>query len=224
MLFLIKELFFDVYWIEIIIFFSFLTLGFILEQKFNIKKPRKWFFEFNTIILQRLLSIFAYYIPYLDVINTHLPLIEETHPYLVRLFLPNYIAESLQIIQQIPFLPFLYLMLGYGIFIRYKLPKDRLVRFNIMYGIIIISFQGIIHELFLNFTKIFCFDSTDRSEAALLTFLGWVLIFIPCFLRALFGKYESNPFLREAIEVHLGRDGPDFIWWDRGKNNKKPKQ
>ena len=90
-----------------------------------------------------------------------------------------------------------------------------------MYGIIILSFQGIVHELFLNITKVFCLNSKDRSEAALLTFLGWILIFIPCFIRAILGKYESNPFLREAIEVHLGRDGPDFVWWDRQKKPEK---
>nr|QXI87075.1 ORF76 [Sargassum graminifolium]QXI87214.1 ORF76 [Sargassum graminifolium] len=217
----LKEFFFDVYWIEIILFFSFLGLGFLVEQKFNIKEPRKWFIKFNGIILQRILSLFCYYIPYLDIINTHLPLIEETHPYIVRLFLPTFIIGSLQFIQQIPFLPFIYLMLGYGIFIRNKLPKDRFIRYNIMYGIIIISFQGIIHELFLNITKVFCLNSKDRSEAALLTFLGWILIFIPCFIRAILGKYESNPFLREAIEVHLGRDGPDFVWWDRQKKPEK---
>ena len=215
----LKEFFFDVYWIEIILFFSFLGLGFLVEQKFNIKKPRKWFVQFNGLILQRILSLFCYYIPYLDIINTHLPLIEETHPYIVRLFLPTFIVGSLQFIQQIPFLPFIYLMLGYGVFIRYKLPKDRFIRYNIMYGIIILSFQGIVHELFLNITKIFCLNSKDRSEAALLTFLGWILIFIPCFIRAFLGKYESNPFLREAIEVHLGRDGPDFVWWDRQKKS-----
>ena len=93
-----------------------------------------------------------------------------------------------------------------------------------MYGIIIISFQGIFHELFLNFTNAFVKNPADKSEAALLAFLAWVVIFIPCFLRALFGKYEGNTFMREAIEVHLGRDGPDFIWWDRTRKDQAPKK
>nr|QWK41655.1 hypothetical protein [Akkesiphycus lubricus] len=215
---------FGVYWVELLVFVVFLFIGFILEQKFNFNKPRKWFFAFNGLICQRLLSVLAYYVPYLDVVNTHMPLIAEAHPFLVRLFLPNFVAESIDIIQRIPFLSFIYLMLGYGVLIRYKIPKDRFVRFNIMYGIIIISFQGIFHELFLNFTNAFVKDPVDQSEAALLAFLSWVVIFIPCFLRALFGKYEGNTFMREAIEVHLGRDGPDFIWWDRTRKDQAPKK
>ena len=220
----LRELFFGVYWLEIWLLFLFLSLGFILDQKFNFKKPRKWFLKFNGLIFQRALSMLAYYVPYLDVVNTHIPLIAETHPFLVRLFLPNYIADSIDFVQKIPFLPFIYLMFGYGILVRYKIPEDRFIRFNIMYGVIIISFQGILHELFINFTNAFIENPADKSEAALLAFLGWILIFIPCFLRALFGKYESNTFMREAIEVHLGRDGPDFVWWDRTKKDQTPKK
>ena len=220
----IQKIFFGIYWMEIWIFISFLILGFILDQKFQIKKPRKWFLQFNGLIFQRFFSVLAYYVPYLDVVNTHIPLIAETHPFLVRLFLPNFIAESVDFIQRIPFLPFIYLMFCYGILVRYKIPEDRLVRFNIMYGVIIISFQGILHELFINFTNVFIKNPADKSEAALLAFLAWILIFIPCFFRAIIGEYESNAFMREAIEVHLGRDGPDFIWWDRTRKDQVPKK
>ena len=184
----IQKIFFGIYWMEIWIFISFLILGFILDQKFQIKKPRKWFLQFNGLIFQRFFSVLAYYVPYLDVVNTHIPLIAETHPFLVRLFLPNFIAESVDFIQRIPFLPFIYLMFCYGILVRYKIPEDRLVRFNIMYGVIIISFQGILHELFINFTNVFIKNPADKSEAALLAFLAWILIFIPCFFRAIIGE------------------------------------
>jgi len=33
--------------------------------------------------------------------------------------------------------------------------------------------------------------------------------------RAVLGRYPTNAFIRDNIEVHLGRDGPDFKWWDR---------
>nr|YP_011005334.1 hypothetical protein V2475_pgp082 [Chorda asiatica]QWK43078.1 hypothetical protein [Chorda asiatica]WAM62197.1 hypothetical protein [Chorda asiatica] len=216
--------FFSAYWLELSIFLFFIVLGFVMEKAFNFTKPRKWFMAFNGLICQRVLSVLAFYVPYLDVVNTHIPLIAETHPLLVRIFLPTFIAQSVDIVQRIPFLSFLYLLLGYGILIRYKIPEDRFVRFNIMYGILIISFQGIFHELFINFTNVFVKDPIDKSEAALMAFLAWVLIFIPCFLRALFGKYDSNTFMREAIEIHLGRDGPDFIWWDRTRKDQAPKR
>nr|YP_011007340.1 hypothetical protein V2495_pgp040 [Scytothamnus australis]WAM64769.1 hypothetical protein [Scytothamnus australis] len=214
----------ELYWGEIFLFILFFLLGFILDQKFSINQPRKWFLAFNGLIIQRVLSLLAYYIPYLDVVNTYIPLVANSHPYLVRIFLPNFVIDSVEIVQQIPFLSFLYLMVAYGIFVRYKIPKDRLVRFNIMYGVIIISFQGILHEIFTYFTESVLDNPTDKSEAALLGFLIWLLVFIPCFSRALLGKYESNAFMREAIEVHLGRDGPDFIWWDRVRKDKSPKK
>ncbi len=220
----LTTLLFDIYWFELFLFALFLLLGFILEQKFKIDKPRKWFLAFNGVIFQRVLSVLAYYVPYIDILNTHVPLIADTHPFLIRIFLPNFIVASMSFIQKIPYLSFFYLFFGYGIFIRYKIPEDRLVRFNIMYGILILSFQGVFHELFLNFTDLFADDPIEKSEAALLMFLSWIVVLIPCFFRALSGKYEGNAFMREAIEVHLGRDGPDFIWWDRTRKDKAPKK
>nr|YP_011007480.1 hypothetical protein V2496_pgp039 [Sporochnus bolleanus]WAM64909.1 hypothetical protein [Sporochnus bolleanus] len=220
----IRHFFFDIYWSEVVLFVILLIVGTILEQKFNFKRPRKWFLAFNGLICQRVFSVMAYYVPYLDVVNTHVPLIAETHPYLVRIFFTKFYSGICRYYPKIPFLPFLYLLVGYGILVRNKLPKDRLVRFNIMYGVLIITFQGIFHELFLNFTNVFLEDPVDKSEAALLAFLVWVSIFIPCLYRAISGKYEGNHFMREAIEVHLGRDGPDFIWWDRTRKDQAPKK
>lgn len=210
-------------WLEFFSLVLFCLLGFILDQKFNIKKPRKWFLSFNGLILQRFIAVMAYFVPYLEVLNVHIPLVEKTHPFLVRLFLPHFVADSLEVFQQIPFLHFFYLMIGYGVLVRYKIPEDRFVRFNIMYSVLLLSFQGILGEVFgyvIN-SDFFCPTMEDKSEAALIMLIFWLLALIPCFLRALFGVYTSNKFMREAIEVHLGRDGPDFIWWDRRKKDKR---
>ena len=50
--------------------------------------------------------------------------------------------------------------------------------------------------------------------------------FVSCFVNAFLGRYTSNKFMREAIEVHLGRDSADFVWWDRrgDKNDNRPKK
>nr|WAM64061.1 hypothetical protein [Ishige okamurae] len=223
---ILNSFFFRVSWLEIFCFFLFILLGIILDQKFNIKKPRKWFLAFNGVVIQRFFAVLAYYIPYLEVLNTHIPIIEKAHPFLVTLFLPNFIADSLEVFQQIPFLHFFYLMIGYGVLIRYKIPKDRFIRFNLMYSILLISFQGIFGEIFGYYvnSKLFCPSTEDKAEAGLVMLIFWLLAFIPCFLRAILGRYTSNAFMREAVEVHLGRDGPDFIWWDRRKKDKKPKK
>lgn len=215
---------FGLYWLEIVILVLFLIIAFILEQKFNFKKPREWFFAFNALIFTRSFSALAYAVPYLDMINLHIPLLKDDHPLVLRLFMPNFVADSIDIIQQIPFLTFIYLSIGYGFFIRYKIPGDRLVRYNIMYSIMLVSLQGIVNEMFLAFTDTFIVDDYLRSQVTLMAFFCWLSLYIPCFVRAFLGKYDNNQFIREAVEVHLGRDGPDFIWWDRERKDKAPKR
>ena len=138
--------------------------------------------------------------------------------------MPNFVTELIDIMQQIPFLSFIYLSLGYGFFIRYKIPGDRLVRYNIMYSIMLVSLQGIVNEMFISFTDVFIVSDYLRSQVTLMAFFCWLSLYIPCFIRALLGKYDENKFIREAVEVHLGRDGPDFIWWDRIRKDKAPKR
>nr|YP_009505213.1 hypothetical protein Petal_068 [Endarachne binghamiae]AXC47168.1 hypothetical protein Petal_068 [Endarachne binghamiae] len=215
---------FGLYWLEIIILVLFLVIAFILEQKFNFKKPREWFFAFNTLIFTRSFSALAYAVPYLDMINLHIPLLKDDHPLILRLFMPNFVADSIDVIQQIPFLTFIYLSIGYGFFIRYKIPGDRFVRYNIMYSIMLVSLQGILNEMFLAFTDTFIVDDYLRAQVTLMAFFCWLSLYIPCFVRAFLGKYDKNQFIREAVEVHLGRDGPDFIWWDRERKDKAPKK
>ena len=215
---------FGLYWLEIVILVLFLVIAFILEQKFNFKKPREWFFAFNALIFTRSFAALAYAVPYLDMINLHIPLLKDDHPLVLRLFMPNFVADSIDVIQQIPFLTFIYLSIGYGFFIRYKIPGDRFVRYNIMYSIMLVSLQGILNEMFLAFTDTFIVDDYLRSQVTLMAFFCWLSLYIPCFVRAFLGKYDKNQFIREAVEVHLGRDGPDFIWWDRERKDKAPKR
>lgn len=205
------------YWAEIGVLVLFLVLAFILEQKFDFKKPREWFFSFNILIFRRGFSLLAYAVPYLDMINLHIPLLKDDHPLVLRLFMPNFVTESINLMQQVPFLTFFYLSLGYGFFIRYKIPGNRLVRYNIMYSIMLVSLQGILNEMYISFIDTFIADRYLSSQITLMVFFCWLTLYIPCFVRAFFGKYDENKFIREAVEVHLGRDGPDFIWWDRTK-------
>lgn len=212
------------YWAEITVLALFLVIAFVLEQKFNFKKPRQWFLAFNNLIFRRGLSALAYAVPYLDMINLHIPLLKDDHPLVLRLFMPNFVTESIDLMQQVPFLSFIYLSIGYGFFIRYKIPGDRLVRYNIMYSIMLVSLQGIINEMFISFTEAFIVNDYLRSQVTLMAFFCWLTLYIPCFVRAFLGKYDENKFIREAVEVHLGRDGPDFIWWDRIRKDKAPKR
>ncbi|CAM9357136.1 unnamed protein product [Ectocarpus fasciculatus] len=209
------KILFSIYRLEISILIGFIFIAFILEQKFQFDKPKKWFVAFNALLFQRGFSALAYYVPYLDMISLHIPLLKDENPLVLRVFLPDFVADSIDLVQQIPFLTFVYISLGYGLFIRYKIPKDRFIRYNVMYSIMLISLQGIINDMFITFIETIILDSHIRSTITLVSFFLWLALYIPCFVRSFAGKYDENKFIREAVEVHLGRDGPDFIWWDK---------
>lgn len=222
----IEFLCYEVYWGEAFLFTFFMVIIFILDQKFDIKKPRKLFLACNGLIFQRIFSMLAYYVPYIELLNTLIPTIKIKHPYLVRLVMPDFIADSMTFIEQIPFLPVIYLAIAYGGMIRYRNPKDRFLRFNIMYGIVIMYLLGIFQELFLG-TIAMMKTAEAKAELGIILYIVWMaMTFVPCFVNAFLGRYTSNKFMREAIEVHLGRDSADFVWWDRrgDKNDNRPKK
>lgn len=207
---------------EIFLFLILLLFVFILDRKFKFTLPRKLFFRFNKLIFQRGCSFLAYYIPYIELLTYHIPLIQETHPYLVRIFLPTFIADSMSWYQQIPFFSTLYMLLVYVTFLRFKIPSDRFIRYNLMFGIFLMYMQGIYIEIYMYYVNNWCETIREKSDTTLSMLLIWLIIFISAGIRAIFGRYIENNFIRETIEMHLGRDGPDFIWWDR--HRRKPRK
>ncbi len=104
---------------------------------------------------------------------------------------------------------------------RFKFPKSRFIRFHWLRSLFISLIFNIPHEWYDWEIKLTRIGLTDTD----LEFWGiiiWVIAFIisfTAFLEALFGKYPKLWVVREAVEVALGRDGEDFIWWD--EENKK---
>nr|YP_009455766.1 hypothetical protein [Dictyopteris divaricata]AQZ24983.1 hypothetical protein [Dictyopteris divaricata] len=211
----------DVFYSEIFLFLFFFLFLFILDRKFRFTLPRKFFISFNKLFFQRLCSVFAYYIPYIELLTYHIPLIQETHPYLVRIFLPTFVSDSMGWYQQIPFFSTIYMLFTYVTFLRFKFPPDRFIRYNLMFGIFLMYMQGIYIEIYMYYVNNWCHTTREKSDMTLSMLLIWLIIFISAVIRAICGKYIQNNFIRETIEMHLGRDGPDFIWWDRHKKNPK---
>nr|YP_011006212.1 hypothetical protein V2485_pgp041 [Dictyotopsis propagulifera]WAM63216.1 hypothetical protein [Dictyotopsis propagulifera] len=205
---------------EVFLFLFFFLLILILDRKFNVTLPRKLFLNSNKLIFQRGCSILAYYVPYIELLTYHIPLIQETHPYLVRLFLPSFISDSMGWYQQVPFFSTIYMLFTYITFLRFKFPPDRFIRYNLMFGIFLMYMQGIYIEIYMYYVNNWCETVREKSDTTLSMLLIWLIVFFSAVLRALLGKYIENSFIRETIEMHLGRDGPDFVWWDR---EKKPK-
>ncbi|CAM9729499.1 unnamed protein product, partial [Discosporangium mesarthrocarpum] len=70
------------------------------------------------------------------------------YPYVCRLFLPDFVSASLNIFQICPFAQAKYIFIGNGVFIRYRKPKDRFIRYNLMYSIVLVTMQSILNEIF----------------------------------------------------------------------------
>ena len=218
----LKTIIWDLLCSEVCIFLFLILFVFILDRKFKLTLPRKLFLRFNQLFFQRGCSLLAYYVPYIELLTYHIPLIQETHPYLVRLFLPTFISDSMGWYQQVPFFSTLYMLLIYVTFLRFKFPPDRFVRYNLMFGIFLMYMQGIYIEIYMYYVNNWCETVREKSDTTLSMLLIWLIIFISSGVRAICGKYIENNFIRETIEMHLGRDGPDFVWWDRHK--RKPKK
>jgi len=218
----VKVLIWNFLYSEIALFLILISLIFILDRKFKFTLPRKLFIGFNQLFFQRGCSLLAYYVPYIELLTYHIPLIQETHPYLVRIFLPTFISDSMGWYQQIPFFSTLYMLLVYVTFLRFKIPSDRFVRYNLMFGVFLMYMQGIYIEIYMYYVNNWCETVREKSDTTLSMLLIWLIIFISAGIRAICGKYIENNFIRETIEMHLGRDGPDFVWWDRHK--RKPKK
>ncbi len=104
---------------------------------------------------------------------------------------------------------------------RLRFPKSRFIRFHWLRSLFISLILNVPHEWYDWEIKLTRISLTDTD----LEFWGiiiWVLAFIisfTAFLEALFGKYPKLWVVREAVEVALGRDGEDFVWWNEQNNN-----
>lgn len=209
----LKKFIFQLYWTEIVIFLIFFFIIFLLDKKFNIHKPFFWFKKSNEILFERIFAFLGFFVPYLDVCDKYLNLLLRRYPYL-NLLLTDSIRSALDIYSHTGYSAFFYIIILYGVFLRNKWPESRFVRFNWMYGLLIVIFQsnfGQVYYFFLDKIK----EQEGQTSLAFIGFFLNMIILIPCMFRALLGRYPSNAFIRDNIEIHLGRDGPDFKWWDR---------
>jgi hypothetical protein len=206
--------------LEIGLFLIFVILTVLGWERLKIKKVFNFVFELNKVIVESLLCTLCYLIPYVECLEiNHVEFVYRQYPYF-RLLLSDFVLDTLHIYQSLPIFGFLYFMLGYALVVRYKFVKPRIVRFHFCNGLFIMFFQQIAgqgtYPIFQQYVIDQNFD--DACNLTCICLIISLAIIFPCMLNGALRKYPSNPFIREAIELHLGRDGPDFIWWDRRKN------
>jgi hypothetical protein len=95
----------------------------------------------------------------------------------------------------------------------------RFIAFNLLLGLMIFIMQGIPDSLVqLIFRGVELSSEKQASIYLVLSciYLSWIL---PGMYRALSGTYPKNDFLRDTIEIHIGRppEGYDegFKWWNK---------
>ncbi len=208
-------------WLQIILIFSVIFFIFILNKRFKLQKPAKKFYKFSTNIITRLSALLGYFPAIVQLYANYLPLILPKYPSLA-LIVPSFMQKAVAF----------YLKPNYGLVISFihlffilfliqtRTPKSRFVRFNFVRGLILSLFEGVPASIFAFFSPESQFSgmltSSQLTKTALLFFainLSWL---IPCLFQAITLSYPKNSFIREAVEVHLGRENDeDFKWWDR---------
>jgi hypothetical protein len=206
-------------WTDLWIIFGICFIFYLIYFKFNIKKPFHWFYRANKTLLIQIIATFGYFFAYIEGCSNYCPMLVGKFPY-VKLILPTFVTDCVDIYQQYKYANLCYFFLVYFVCIRNHWPKNRFIRFHWMYGLILDQLQ---YNYFLAYYPLMKHFEDYSLENAMrgcaLASMTILLIYLaPPAFRALTGRYVKNPFLRDAVEVHLGRDNdPDFKWWDRKK-------
>jgi len=216
----IKDRFFDqissISWTQIFfILFIFIFL-FFLNKKFNLTKPTKKISSIGSNILERFVALFGYFVPLVIIFSQYIVPLLPIYPYL-NLLVPKFIRIAMDIYsQKATFINYSYFFVIIIVCIQLKRPRSRFIRFHMVRGIMLIAFQGIPD---LIFQLLQTSDSISHNQAmttVLCIFVINLFWLLPCLYQALTHTYPRSSFIRDAIEIHLGRDNDEnFKWWDR---------
>lgn len=187
-----------------------------LIKKYKLEKQVKKFSNLIFNIVERIAAVCAYYVPLVTIYTAYVPGLMSSYPYL-QFFLPDFLQISMDFYMKYPW------TLNYGYFfivmyavILFKIPKPRFIRFHLVRGLMLLAFQGIPDS----FVKVFQSAETLTQDQFVSTNLclfainlSWIL---PCFYQAITHTYPRSSFIRDAIEINVGRDKDEgFKWWNR---------
>ncbi len=201
-----------------------ISLTTFLIRKVKLKKQtkkriKKIFRKIYTIlfnIIERLGALVAYSVPLISIYAAYMPGLISTFPYL-HFILPDSMQDAMDFYIKHPRL------FNYGYFFItlyavtvFKIPKPRFIRFHLLRGLMLLAFQGIPDSVFRAFQSA---DSLTQAQVVNTTLslfainLSWLL---PCIYQAITYTYPRSSFIRDAVEINIGRDKDEgFKWWDR---------
>lgn len=186
------------------------------QTKKRIKKILKKVYSILFNIIERLGALAAYSVPLISIYAAYMPGLVSTFPYL-HFILPDSMQDAMDFYIKHPRL------FNYGYFFitlyavtLFKIPKPRFIRFHLLRGLMLLAFQGIPDSLFKAFQSADTLTQAQIVNTTLSLFainLSWIL---PCLYQAVTHTYPRSSFIRDAVEINLGRDKDEgFKWWDR---------
>jgi hypothetical protein len=203
-------------WVQIALILFVFSLLFFIYKKFKLKRFKKRLSSITSNILERLAALFGYFVPLVVIYSNYLLPLLPSYPYL-NLIVPNYMRTAMNIYIQYPmYISFGYFFAMIFVCIQFRLPRPRFVRFHIVRGLMLIAFQGVPDLIF----QILQFSQAVTPKQSLTTALCIFAInfcwFLPCLYQAITYTYPRSSFIRDAVEIHVGRDNEEgFKWWDR---------
>jgi hypothetical protein len=161
-------------------------------------------------------ALAAYVVPLISIYTAYLPGLLSTFPYL-HIILPDSMQDAMDFYIKHPRL------FNYGYFFStlyavtvFRIPKPRFIRFHLLRGLMLLAFQGIPDSCFRAFQSADTLTQAQVVNTTLSLFainLSWLL---PCIYQSITYTYPRSSFIREAVEINIGRDKDEgFKWWDR---------
>jgi hypothetical protein len=188
----------------------------LFKRKLNKRVKKVFAIIFN--IIERFCALWAYFVPLLNIYTAYVPGLLATFPYL-HFLLPDAMQDAMDFYVRRPwvinYIYFFTTMYGVTLF---KLPKPRFIRFHLLRGLMLLALQGIPDAVFKTFQSAETLTQSQVVTTTLSLFainLSWLL---PCIYQAITYTYPRSSFIRDAVEINLGRDKDEgFKWWDRRK-------
>jgi hypothetical protein len=219
----IKDKFFDqilrVSWFQIIIILFIFSFLLFIKNRFKLKIPRKTRKKILFLIsniLERCEALLAYFVPIIILYANYLPRLLPRYHFFT-LIIPDFFKTPMSFYMQHPnIVSYGYFFLLINIAIQRRLPRCRFVRFHLVRGLMLMACQGIpglLYSITENYDALTPNQTINMCLGVFVINLFWTL---PCLYQAITHSYPKSSFMREAIEVQLGRDDDEnFKWWDR---------
>lgn len=208
---------------QMIIFFFILFILFFYRKKIFTKKTKKILSPIVHAIGIRFITVSMYLFSFTSLTATYLRPFTNAYPTIGAMF-PFFMIKITYIYNLAPNLISIIYILTLVRCLRLHYPRRRIIRFHMVQGYFYYLFQNLPQQLVELVVK-----STLHTQLSDITLYNLNILclvinlywLIPGVYQALTLSYPKSSFIREAIEIQVGRDdfndedGNIFKWWDQ---------